>query len=297
MILTFLVFAMLISLFGFASASCANENQTILKISSDENAHGALWDRTSGIKICYDDYFREFKGANAHVCSSANVLIKLSNTNNSHAAPKDSSIYNVKVCHNGLSNCTVHAGQNCTRGKKAIVYLSNLSNAHISKTYVQGFYAVCCSNITVQARISESIVHCMDYTTQNSCNNYDYFVAQTGCPNGKECYCNWNSTGRKCIQSYNNLIGNCNYKCNLAVAGRTEECDANEMRTISVDAQIIPVSGDCTGITDPECVDKEIEIPCGLLVGADLPFFGFWQIATSLISITLIYLILLRKRA
>lgn len=277
-ILSIFAASIFIAFIGFANASCANENQTIMKLSSSENAHGALWNQNYGIKVCFDDYFREFKGKDTHLCSSTDVLLRLFEANNSHAATKDSSAYDVKVCHNGLFNCTIHAGQSCTKaGKKAIVYLSSLSNAHISKTYVSGYYAVCCSNVS-EGRVSPTITQCIEYTTQTSCNNYAYSIAQVGCPSVKTCKCEWNITGRKCIQSYTNKKGDCEYKCNLVPVGGMEECDESGMRTVTIDAQIIPISGVCTGVTDSDCEDKVIPIPCGLLVGAEPAFL--WLLAS-----------------
>lgn len=286
----------LISVSSVSAAGCVNDNQIIMKLSSSDNAHGALWNQSYGIKLCYDDFWGKYdEGLNPHECVSGDILLKLNTATNSHAASKSSASYAFPVCHRGLGDCTISQGQDCTNNKKAIVYLSSLSNAHLSKTYSDGFYAVCCSNTTGEIIPPLGPANCIDYSDEQSCTTDESAAAQIGCPIGKNCFCEWNANESECMQSYVSSTQGCDYyKCVLTPINYEEAvCKEDGYKSVSLSAEI---KSECIGVVDSDCVNKTAEIPCGLVISLDLPFFGAWQFALSIIGILFVYLILLRKR-
>lgn len=281
------------ALTGMAGAAgCTDDSQIIFRLSSTDNAHGAIWNQTYGIKVCYNEIFgTSFKGSNPHSCSSDSRVLRLYSETNSHAAAKDSTSYPVDVCYAGIGNCTINQEATCNDQKKAVIYLSSLTNAHLSKSYSAGFYAVCCSNTTAEE--SSGPTNCIEYITQDDCINYDFEVAQVGCPEGKSCFCEWNAAG-KCLQAYASETQDCSYKCSMTPTDyQSAVCKEDGYKTVSVSATIIPINGCSSTIQDPKCINREVEVPCGL-VGFDLPFFGFWQFAAGLSSIIFIYLLIKR---
>lgn len=295
-----ILFAALASISAVSAAVCTNDNQIIMRLSSPpDNAHGAVWNYQGyGIKVCYNDIFGfEFTGSNPHGCTSSSTALRLYSANNSHAASKEFGNYTTSICYKGLENCTIHSGKACTKAdKRVIVYLSSLTNAHLSKSYFNGSYAVCCSNTTSGVVIAAGPTYCFDYTTKNSCGNDTYGIAQVGCPAGKTCFCEWNATASKCMQSYElPPTPECPYyKCTFTPRNYLEAPCINGYKTVSISAQIVYSDPQCAGVVDANCIDKEAEIPCGV-IEPDLPFFGAWQLAASLVGIFLVYLVL-RKR-
>jgi hypothetical protein len=290
---------------SIVTAACGtngqDDSQLIMRLSSQENAHGALWNGEYGTKICYDEVFsgNKFMGASPHECTSDSSILKLYSQTNSHATTKDytfpdSTSYPNTVCYKGVTNCTVWQGQGCTKyNQRVIVYLSSLGNAHLSRIYQNGFYAICCANTT--GMIGPTYNYCRDYPTEGECNNYATEAAQNGCPAGKACFCAWNITGTGiCEQRYHGITPDCEYNCTMSPTNYlTAECKENGYKTVSISAQIVPSPPTCA-VSDPDCVSKDVEIKCGL-VGLDLPFFGFWQFAAGLVAIAVVYLFA-RKR-
>ncbi len=301
-------FSILVSLAlaGVVSAGCANDDQTIMRLAAATNAHGALWNQDYGVKVCYDDYFTEAyvpaSGEDAHGCGE--ILLKLNADSNAHAASADSSSsYSVNVCHKGLKNCEVRAGAPCPSGKIAIAYLNNLTNSHISKRrafddYSQGYYAICCQG---QSEIIPPIIPmaCADYTGRTECDTAPLSIAMAdpGCKAGESCRCSWNGTTEnsgKCMVSWQISRGACKYSCSIEATDQTE-CSGGS-KIVALTASLVPVSGTgCLATTDPECRSGSLTALCGG-AEAQLPFFGAWQVVTSLMAIALIYTIVCRNK-
>ena len=136
---------------GAVSAQACAPNQTILKLSSESNAHGELWDQGNyDVEICHDVIFGEeynvSEGENPHLCNGNNSVLNLSVVTNAHAEGPDGTNYDVPVCYGESIGCTLYTGaQNCPPGEEEpIVYLSAVTNAHLSNNSGSGYNNVLC---------------------------------------------------------------------------------------------------------------------------------------------------------
>ncbi|MEK6935410.1 MAG: hypothetical protein AABW67_01345 [Nanoarchaeota archaeon] len=131
------------------SHSCSNANQTILKLYSSTNSHGALWDDVSGYNydICYNEIFGiAYVGANPHDCTATNKILGLSNINNAHAEIPSLDAYSTDVCY---GNLVCSAKTTCASDEKTIVRLYNETNSHISNASDSNYpIKICCKEGT-----------------------------------------------------------------------------------------------------------------------------------------------------
>lgn len=307
LMLVFVVLMALVGVVALAGAvNCANNDQIIMRLNRGANAHGALWSEASyETKICYDDIFNElFAGANAH--TGCGGVLKLSASVNAHAESYSFGNYGTPVCHAGLTNCAVNRASDGCGTKKAIVYLSAMTNAHLSKTPAEGFnYTVCCEKST-----GEVISTCAGIT---SCSGYSYNDCQindrcsiassdSGCnPSDGDlsrCYCKWegSSAAGNCKVAWDNTIGGCTYTCEIST---TQTDCVDDLMDITINANVRQKSGNCASViaNPPEdCKDSTVTgVPCKFAI-TELPFFGMWQFAISLISIALIYFVIRRGK-
>ncbi len=129
-----LFFVLLLS-FG-VSAACPS-NQTIMKLSSETNAHGELWNGTGNyaVEICYNKIFgRNYvpaAGVNPHIYNAGTntKIIQLSEQTNAHASLRNT-YYGPFVFYGDLKcrNATIA----CNADEELVVSLSSVNNAHIS---------------------------------------------------------------------------------------------------------------------------------------------------------------------
>jgi len=130
-----------------AITNICSSGQIIMKLSSDKNAHGALWDDSDyGYNVCYEDIFPgAYSGLNPHECNDpvnpTNIVMWLNSESNSHAvAPEKggpSTEYNTPVCYGNL-NC--HSTQeNCGAGEEIVARLYSEENSHISNAGISEF--------------------------------------------------------------------------------------------------------------------------------------------------------------
>ena len=134
-------------LVSFVAADC-DDNQTILRLYSADNSHGAFWNEsitTYNVKVCYNEIFGyNYSGSNPHECktgASLNKIIGLSGLTNAHAEKGSLSVYTNSVC---FGNLVCSAKASCDSSEKVIVYLSSDTNAHISKTNTAYPVRICC---------------------------------------------------------------------------------------------------------------------------------------------------------
>lgn len=140
-----------------STTSCAGgEDQLIMKISSDTNAHGELWNQGNyGTEICYDELFGvNYTLSDPHDCDEllfANKLLSLSSPTNAHAELKDLGNYLTNVSYGDLEcdstdagDCDVVFGDDYA----CIVTLSSDTNAHLATC--EGSYPydtkICCKS-------------------------------------------------------------------------------------------------------------------------------------------------------
>jgi len=133
---------------GFVSAGACEPSQTIMKLYSASNSHGALWDDiTYNYDICYDEIFgSEYTGENRHDCSGANGILSLSSITNAHASSDVDLLYVDEVCYGDL-RCIYDSNEedSCSNGGEIVAKMSSEYNAHISDASETNYpVKVCC---------------------------------------------------------------------------------------------------------------------------------------------------------
>jgi len=145
---------------------------------------------------------------------------------------------------------------------------------------------------------------CGDYKTEDMCNNDPADVPKkyngvlstdmTNCENYIiNSVCRWNNNNGKCEEAQETISGTSltiKGYC-LIVSTNEGEC-INGVKKVTVQTEKTGINGE-NECLDTNCVDKEIEIPCGRPTFA-LNFFGFGHFVAALIVIELIYTLLVR---
>ena len=111
-------------------------NQTIMKLSSARNAHGAHMDTNYPVNICYAEIFKsiyEFEGNNPWNCTGTNSILKLESGKNAHAEISSLNNYPVEICYGDLLCRSTTDACNMSDNEALIVSLSNNTNAHLAK--------------------------------------------------------------------------------------------------------------------------------------------------------------------
>src|SRR3989344_7279774 len=134
--------------------SCTDD-QTILKLSSSTNAHGAFWnDEDYPIRVCYDEIFgRTYPSTpNPHESNVAigNKILSLNSEGNAHGSPWKDSVG--RILPTAYSNAVnygdlvcVSRQDDCLEGEEFIVSLSSQTNAHLSASDSYPIN-ICCSS-------------------------------------------------------------------------------------------------------------------------------------------------------
>jgi len=132
--------------------TCA-PTQTILKISSSENAHAETWvswgNNHYDFEICFDGIFWEtFDLNNPHDCKSddSNLVVTLSGDTNAHADSPDviNSLFGTKVCYGDLECKERDVIDGCEVGYKEILRLYSSSNSHLLMPWNSGGDKIIC---------------------------------------------------------------------------------------------------------------------------------------------------------
>lgn len=307
---------------SFAMAASCSNDQTIMKLYSSTNTHGAIWNYSGyETRICYSRFFTmNYSGSNAHDCDSDSIVLSLSAFGNAHAASADSSSYLIDACHKGLENCEIKpVGTSCDSGDAEIVYLSSTENAHLSTqkpvvnssgSVKSGYrYKICCGCSPsgcekLPSSISEA-GFCSELD-EASCNTDDGGIASqdVSCKASDKslCRCAWNTQKGKCEIEWGNITlagmpSYCNYRCVVESNDRTE-CDGVS-KVVSYSAMLVSTTSlaGCSipaGTQDESCKSGSAILPCGG-TETQLPFFGIWQVGACLVSIALIYALFGRK--
>jgi hypothetical protein len=140
---------------------------------------------------------------------------------------------------------------------------------------------------------------CAGYTTRPTCEGSESHdaanhVDEIGCPAEKRgtCYCIWNETkpvGERCSVSYDvpGEGGLC--RCTRVPTSEGACNETTGIKIVNIQITITPISptAKCPVQTE-DCKSGLVEAPCGL-VSADLPFFGWFNFAITLLAITIIY--------
>ncbi len=159
-----LVFTFLFS-FSLVSAqaiTCPNQNDIILKLSGDTNAHGAIYSDTAPNylrEICYSTIFQQSAPpptpAISRNCVANNILVRLEAPTNAHGQVPSVNTYTTNVCYPGLTCNSIGSGT-CAPGEKEVVSLESPTNSHLG---IAGTYAnkICCSLTSILPGISSPV--------------------------------------------------------------------------------------------------------------------------------------------
>lgn len=131
LILATIIFGLLLNS-GLARAACSDPSQTIMKLYSVTNSHGALWDdATYTYEICYDDIFgRLYTNSGPHTCDGSNKVAGLFDIVNAHAEGPALGNFGTDVCYGNLE-CTLRDIR-CNVDENMTLALFQDTNSHIS---------------------------------------------------------------------------------------------------------------------------------------------------------------------
>ncbi|MBR9702322.1 hypothetical protein GOV13_05375 [Candidatus Pacearchaeota archaeon] len=146
-----IMLCLIFSVIMFSSLIYAcDEDQLIMKLSNDTNAHGEIYDGVGGYltEICYDVLFEDtYDELDPHSCiviPDSNKVIGLSNDTNAHGEVPENTNYATPVCYGDLE-CENRTGA-CDEDQTCIVTLSSGTNAHLAACDSSGAYntKICC---------------------------------------------------------------------------------------------------------------------------------------------------------
>jgi hypothetical protein len=164
--------------------SCA-DSQIIMKISSETNAHGEVWDGEGdyGVDVCFNEIFGEDGGGTRDcVGDGSNRLLKLNSNTNAHGELKDQSSYSVDICYGGLV-CRTSIGS-CGEGEgEEMVRLSSDTNAHFEKRGGENYNNVVCCKL--EGKVITSDPKCRDGIDNDGDGKID-FPDDIGCEDGED---------------------------------------------------------------------------------------------------------------
>ncbi|MBU2104762.1 MAG: hypothetical protein KKF67_03235 [Nanoarchaeota archaeon] len=148
-----LVILCLLLLVIFISAdvyAVCNENQRILRLSSESNAHGEVYNGAGNypIEICYNEIFgKNYTEADPHLCGvvEENKVLGLSASTNAHAQIPTLTNYTSNVCYGDL---ICRSATTCDTGESCVVTLSSSTNAHLATCNSLNNYSIkiCCKS-------------------------------------------------------------------------------------------------------------------------------------------------------
>jgi len=151
--------------------TCSDPSQVIMRLSSETNAHGEVYNGEGGYttEICYDGAFGKVydkTGENYHDCfpdefNPFNKLLSLSAPTNAHAQTKESTGYDTPVCYGDLECQSLSDGSECSSISDehvCVVILSDSTNAHLATCDTPDSYSIliCCSSETAGAEVEET---------------------------------------------------------------------------------------------------------------------------------------------
>jgi len=144
---------LIVSLLSFTYA--CTDDQRILRLSSESNAHGEVWNGAGNypIEICYDEIFgsdyQAEAGEDVHACTGTNKVVGLSSETNAHAEEPGLDNYPVDVCYGDLECSVIDSGDCSDLGDeyRCVVTLSSDANAHLATCGSNGYdKKVCCKS-------------------------------------------------------------------------------------------------------------------------------------------------------
>ncbi|MDO8555791.1 MAG: hypothetical protein Q7R96_01285 [Nanoarchaeota archaeon] len=128
------------------ATTCPTGKDTLFRLSSPTNAHGAIYTELYSYKVC-SPY--TIPGA-SHTCatSGSNIILRLSDTSNAHAETAEEENYDIAICYADFSCTTVNkptTGTGCSTTSVCIASLSENTNAHLGACNDYDIN-ICCSS-------------------------------------------------------------------------------------------------------------------------------------------------------
>ncbi|GEM_PF-2403853 len=121
----------------------------IMKLSSSDNAHGALWnDGVYTEEILYSSIFGGVYSGDlttVHDCIVGNEVVGISGLTNAHAEDPSLDNYANNVCYGDLV-CEADSsfGDSCFNGGEIVVRLASVTNSHLSDSFGSYPVKICC---------------------------------------------------------------------------------------------------------------------------------------------------------
>jgi len=145
--LNVLLVLVFISLIGVVSADSCAEDDRIIRLYSESNSHGALYNNAVyTYDICHNDIFGEL-GNGDHDCSGTNKILGLYDLSNAHAQGPSPALdnYPIDVCYGDLS-CSYVAGA-CPADYSCVVTMYSEDNSHLADCDSAQAYPnrICCT--------------------------------------------------------------------------------------------------------------------------------------------------------
>jgi len=136
--------------------SCLSSDDIIIKLFSQKNSHGALWNYPNyNWDICCEDIFGagspECSSTEPHTSTCVSPVLWLYQQSNSHASTKNANGYTIPVCYGDLSCRAVIDPTTCATDEKVVVRLNADTNAHISDASDLNYkIKICCKSVSVK---------------------------------------------------------------------------------------------------------------------------------------------------
>jgi len=122
--------------------ACFSDADTIIRLSSENNAHLGLWNDTSyTVPICFSRIFGVV-GTGNRTCAPLHEVVSLSNFSNAHGEVPEQNNYLIPVCY-GMQ-CVSTLGS-CAIGYKPVLKLSGNTNAHAGLANSSYPVTICCT--------------------------------------------------------------------------------------------------------------------------------------------------------
>lgn len=247
-----------ISLIEVISAGSCADSDTIMKLYSESNSHGALYnDVDYPYDICYSDIFGS-AGIGNRDCSG-NKVIGLSSTSNAHAQKPELITYFVNVCYDDLECIYVEAGD-CSGDYECVITLYSEDNSHLADCNSAQSYPnkICCSSggCVDECTLSglrechlteESYRECGNYDA-DSCLEWSEYTSCTGaeiCQAGVCSLCTCPELAECGMDSCGNPIG-CG-DCDVLYPGEDRICDAAQQCALTGNAYWADLNGEKIG--------------------------------------------------
>lgn len=145
-----------------------SDNQTIMRLSSEKNAHGAIWNESNySIQICYNSIFGKdyVIPAGEKVHDTNKNVIYLSDYKNAHGDVENLP-WHIPVSYGDL--ICVSRTESCSANEKLVLSLSSSFNAHFAKNNSYSL-KICCKSPQALTDCPSGTTRCSDGTCSATC--------------------------------------------------------------------------------------------------------------------------------